>query len=188
MSWQVVKKETVDAYHDCRWRLEQKGFEITAAVIDGKPGVYNAFWDVPIQMCQFHQITIVTRYLTAKPKLEAGKELRILALTLPQTEGYIFELELSVWFKRWQSFMNEKSYNPKTSRKFFTHKRLRSAYRSLERNKEILFTYQKYPELNMPNTTNSLEGSFAHLKDMLRIHRGLKAMRKIKMITEILAK
>jgi len=33
-----------------------------------------------------------------------------------------------------------------------------------------------------------LDGSFAHLKDMLRIHRGMKKDRKLKMINEILAK
>ena len=188
LAWQVVKKETVDAYHECRWRLEQKGFEITAAVIDGKPGVCAAFWDVPIQMCQFHQIAIITRYLTAKPKLEAGKELRDLTLTLPRTDEVAFKAGLDAWLQKWQSFMNEKSCNPETGRKFFTHKRLRSAYRSLARNKEILFTYQRYPGLNLPNTTNSLEGSFTLVKEMLRIHRGLKTRRKIKLITAILAK
>jgi len=75
-------------------------------------------------MCQFHQIAIVTRYLTAKPKLEAGRELRNLVLTLPQTEEDIFDFELSAWLEKWQSFMNEKSYNSETGRKFFTHKRL----------------------------------------------------------------
>lgn len=188
LTWQLIKKETTDVYQECRWRLKQRGFKVLAAVIDGKPGLFDAFQDVPIQMCQFHQIAIVTRYLTAKPKLEAGQELRKLALTLPQTDEFAFEFRLKAWRKKWQTFLNEKSYNPDTRRKFFTHKRLRSAYRSLERNCGVLFTYHKYPQLNIPNTTNSLDGTFSHVKDMLRIHRGLKAKRKIKLIAEILSK
>ncbi|MBI2465316.1 hypothetical protein HYV64_04190, partial [Candidatus Shapirobacteria bacterium] len=36
------------------------------------------------------------------------------------------------------------------------------------------------------NTNNSLEGSFAHLKDKVRLHRGLKTKRKMKLINQIL--
>ena len=59
-----------------------------------------------------------------------------------------------------------------TGRWHYTHKRLRSAYRSLRLNLPYLFTYQKYPELNIPNTTNSLDGCFAYLKELVRVHRG----------------
>ena len=30
-------------------------------------------------MCQFHQVAIIRRYLTSRPKLEAAKELMIIA-------------------------------------------------------------------------------------------------------------
>lgn len=82
----------------------------------------------------------------------------------------------------------EKTFNPETKRWFYTHKRLRSAYRSLCTNSPFLFTYQRYPELGIPNTTNSLDGTFAHVKDLLRIHRGLTKRRKFKLIDEILSK
>jgi hypothetical protein len=186
--WQPARRETKEIYHSCRLELEKQGFEVQAAVMDGKPGIKEAFWDIPIQMCQFHQIAIVTRYLTTHPKLEAGRELRRLALTLPHVEEYFFEKELKGWYEKWESFLKEKSYNPETRRWYYTHKRLRSAYRSLRDNKEILFTYQRYPELHIPNTTNSLDGTFSHVKSLLRIHRGLKAWRKIKLIDEILSK
>jgi hypothetical protein len=95
---------------------------------------------------------------------------------------------LDDWYAIWGDFLKQKTFNHETKRWFYTHKRLRSAYRSITRNLPHLYTYQKYPELNIPNTTNSLDGSFAHLKDMLRIHRGLKKDRKLKMIDEILSK
>ena len=70
----------------------------------------------------------------------------------------------------------------------YTHKRLRSAYRSLKSNMPYLFTYQRHPELSIPNTTNTLDGLFAHLKDHVRVHRGIKSDIKDKIILDFLAK
>lgn len=181
-------KENAEIYYELRWELEKRGFEIRAAVIDGKPGLAEVFWDVPIQMCHFHQIAIMTRYLTTRPKFPAGQTLRQIALLIPRSSEEVMEKCLDVWHEHWQWFLKEKTYNPVTNRWFYTHKRIRSAYRSIRKNLPILYTYQKHPELNIPNTTNSLDGSHSHLKDMLRIHRGLKRARKLKVIDEILSK
>lgn len=186
--WEAAERETAAVYHGCRWKLEQLGFEVTAAVIDGKHGLIPVFWDVPIQMCHFHQIKIITRYLTSRPKLPAGQTLRVLTLTLSRTTEEEFSKGLNGWHTQWNSFLKEKTLNPETKRWFYTHKRLRSAYRSLKTNLPFLFTYQRYPELKIPNTTNSLDGAFSHLKDLLRIHRGLRLKRKIKLFDEILSK
>ncbi|OQB06514.1 MAG: hypothetical protein BWY19_00095 [bacterium ADurb.Bin212] len=67
-----------------------------------------------------------------------------------------------------------------------SHKRVRSARHSLKNNLPFLFTYQKYPKLNIPNTTNSLGGSFSHLKEKVGIHRGSRELIKRKMIEDIL--
>jgi hypothetical protein len=48
--------------------------------------------------------------------------------------------------------------------------------------------YEKYPELNIPNTTNSLDGCFAYLKELVRVHRGSRRDLKDKIIEEILRK
>lgn len=186
--WKMSLTESISVYQDLRWQLEKQGFELQAATIDGKPGLFDVFWDVPIQMCHFHQIQIMNRYLTNKPKLIASQELRQIALRI--TKSYEDEMRkyLNKWHEKWKDFLKEKTFNPETKRWFYTHKRLRSAFRSINRNLPILYTYQKYPELKIPNTTNSLDGSFSHLKDMLRIHRGLKKDRKLKLIDEILSK
>lgn len=186
--WKAAERETANVYHECRWNLEQKGFEVTAAVIDGKPGLIPVFWDVPIQMCHFHQIKIITRYLTSRPKLPAGQALRALTLMLPRAIEKDFSKVVDEWHTQWNSFLKEKTLNPETKHWFYTHKRLRAAYRSLKTNLPLLFTYQRYPELKIPNTTNSLDGAFSHLKDLLRIHRGLNRKRKIKLFDEILSK
>jgi hypothetical protein len=186
--WKMAETETIRIYQELRFELERQGFEIEAAVIDGKPGLFDVFWDVHIQMCHFHQIQIINRYLTTRPKLPASQELRRIALHIPRSYEDEMRRALDDWHERWEEFLKEKTFNPETRRWFYTHKRVRSAYRSLGRNLPLLYTYQKYPELHIPNTTNSLDGSFSHLKDMLRIHRGLKKNRKLKLIDELLSK
>lgn len=186
--WKSSETETALVYGECRKELEKMGYKIQAAVIDGKQGVASVFWDVPVQLCQFHQIKIITRYLTTRPKLPAGQALRKLALKLTKSTEEEFVLELNKWHEEWKEFLKEKSFNPETKRWFYTHKRLRSAYRSLRINIYYLFTYQRHPELKIPNTTNSLDGTFSHLKDLLRIHRGLNQKHKLKLINEILSK
>ncbi len=49
-------------------------------------------------------------------------------------------------------------------------------------------TYQKHPELKIPNTTNSLDGYFNILKGLLTVHREMKTKRRYRLIQEILAK
>lgn len=186
--WEICSTETADRYRELRSRLEGQGFKIQAAVIDGKPGLLEVFENIPMQMCHFHQMAIMTRYLTTRPKLPAGKELRQAASMIPNCNEYVLEELISRWHRKWKFFLNEKTYNPETERCFYTHRRLRSAYRSINKNVSLLYTYQKYPQLNIPNTTNSLDGTFSHLKDMLRIHRGLGGVKKFKLIDEILSK
>lgn len=186
--WKPAPTESTAIYHKCRWELEKQGFQIQAAVIDGRRGLIEVFWDVPIQMCHFHQIRIITRYLTRRPKLPAGQALRALTLSLPRSTEEGFSKRLDEWHKEWESFLKERTINPCTKWWFYTHKRLRSAYRSLKTNLPLLFTYQRYPELKIPNTTNSLDGTFSHVKDLLRIHRGANQKHKLKLINEILSK
>lgn len=186
--WNEIIYETIDVYRRGRYELENMGFTIQAAVLDGRPGVREVFNDIPVQMCQFHQKMIVNRYLTTRPKLEASIELREITLGLCKSNEKNFTKALNDWYEKWQDFLKEKTIDPLTGRWFYTHKRVRSAYRSLKTNLPYLFTYLKYPELNIPNTTNSLDGSFSQLKELTRIHRGLNKEMKRKVIDEILGK
>jgi hypothetical protein len=139
-------------------------------------------------MCHFHQKAIINRYLTRRPRLQAGKELRSLVMTLCRTNEKDFNEALQMWHETWQPFLKERTIEIGTKRWYYTHKRLRAAYRSLKNNLPHLFTYQRYPELNIPNTTNSLDGSFAHLKELVKLHRGLKLDLKLKIIHAYLQK
>lgn len=137
-------------------------------------------------MCQFHQKQIVKRYLTSNPKLKAGIELKEIVDRLTITNKSSFEFWITTWFNKWKNFLNEKTINDETRKKQYVHRNLRSAYNSLKSNLDYLFTYEDHPQI--PNTTNSLDGSFSHLKDKVRLHRGLRLDRKKKLIEEFLRK
>ena len=60
----------------------------------------------------------------------------------------------------------------------FKHGSIRSAVRSINSHLPYLFVYSDFPDLNIPSTNNHLEGLFSHLKERIKIHRGLKEDRK----------
>lgn len=187
--WREIAYETIADYQQAREHLEHLGWQIQAVVLDGRPGARNVFADRPVQMCHYHQKAIINRYLTTRPKLEAGIDLRNLTLTLTKTNQQTFTKDLGQWYAQWSSFLKEQTVDELNPHKWhYTHKRLRSAYRSLKINLPYLFTYQQYPELRIPNTTNCLDGYFAHLKELVKLHRGLNHETKQKMIEEILSK
>ena len=81
---------------------------------------------------------------------------------------------------------NERTKDMATGKSHYTHRKLRSAYRSLKTNMPWLFTWYDNPELKIPNTTNAIDGHFADLKNKLRNHNGLSLHRKKKFIDEFL--
>lgn len=187
--WHEVEGERMAHYRYGRAILEEKGWTFTAAVVDGRRGFLAVFKDIPVQICQFHQIKQVTKYLTRRPKTEAGRELRTLVLTLTKSDEMAFTKELNEWHAKYGSFINEKTENVFLSGKvkwYYTHKHVRSAYYSIKRNLPHLFTYLKYPELHIPNTTNELDGSFSALKKKLAVHHGLRRDRRYKVISQLL--
>jgi len=184
--WQYLKHENLEAYVNGINVLKAMGWNILGIVCDGKRGMFNAFGNIPVQMCQFHQIAIVRRYITNNPRLPAGIELKQITLLLTETDKGSFVGLLNDWYTKWKEFLSEKTTNPETGKKHYTHKRIRSAYMSLKHNLNYLFTWYDHPELNMPNTTNSLEGVFSNLKFKLNLHTGLKLHRKIRFIDDFL--
>jgi len=98
----------------------------------------------------------------------------------------VFKLRLDDWYRKYGYLTKEKTHIIGLKRPQFTHKKLCGAYLSLKNNLPYLFTYKHYPDLNIQKTTNSLEGSFSHLKKFLRVHSGLTKERRFKLISEIL--
>ncbi len=180
--WKFVKYETIKEYVSGINYLSSQGINIKGIVCDGRKGLFNALKCYPIQMCQFHQVAIVIRYITRNPKVQASIELKKLMHLLPQTDKESFWGALEQWHTKWEDYLNERTVNPDTGKSRYVHKRLRSAYRSLESNKRHLFTWYDNMELGLPNTNNQLEGTFTDLKNKLRNHNGLSQKRKEKFI------
>jgi hypothetical protein len=180
-----VKTETNQQYANGIKYLRQQGFTIMAIVCDGRKGLLQMFPGTPIQMCNFHQVAIIRRYLTKNPLMQASKELWELTLILVHTDRESFEGGLQTWHTKWESFLNERRIDD-NGHKRYIHKKLRSAYRSLKTNLPWLFTWYDNFGMGIPNTTNAIDGHFADLKNKLRNHNGLSIKRKRKFIAEFL--
>jgi hypothetical protein len=179
---QYVRYETNALYLSGISEISRRGISIQGIVCDGRQGLFGLFGDIPIQMCHFHQIQIVQRYLTRKPKAQAAIELKKLTLKLTRQTKAEFANSLDNWYLCWSDYINERGKSPSTGKTYYTHKRLRSAYLSLKRHLQYLFVFEDYKELMIPNTTNALDGQFSDLKNKLRNHNGLSKERKMKFI------
>lgn len=187
ISYHFIESETNTEYAKLKKDIINSGFSIKAVIIDGRRGLFRMFEAFPIQMCHFHQKAIITRYLTRNPKTKPAKELKRVVSYLSSVSECRFILLLSSWHKRHHEFLNEKTHNEETGKWHYTHRRLRSAYRSLKSHLPYLFTYKKYPQLNIQNTTNSLDGGvFSPMKMLLKIHRGIGIEMKKKLIVDYL--
>lgn len=181
---QYVRQETNILYLNGIKEIAKRGIKVQSIICDGRKGLFQLFEnDIPIQMCNFHQVAIVRRYLTKKPKMQASKDLWSHTLLLVHMDKESFEGGLQTWYLKWESFLNERKIDEKGKRRF-VHKKLRSAYRSLKTNLPWLFTWYDYMALKIPNTTNAIDGHFADLKNKLRNHNGLSEARRKKFIDE----
>jgi hypothetical protein len=181
-----VKNETNFLYKKGITELEAKGYKIAAIVSDGRKGLAQSFESIPVQMYQFHQVAIIRKYITKNPKMLASIELKELVAMMKMTDKESFEGALNDWFIKWEDFLNERAVNIEIGRRYYTHKRLRSAYLSLKSNLPWLFVWYNYIELKIPNTTNAIDGHFADLKNKLRNHNCLSMKRKMKFIDAFL--
>lgn len=161
-----------------------------ACIVDGKKGMYNMleYYGIKPQLCQFHQLQTINQYLTRKPVLEANIELRRIAMMLTHTDHRSFYNMFNTWRWKYQAWLREKTYNPETGRREYTHQDTRKAARSLLTNMPYLFTFEHYPDLNIPNTNNMLEGINSTIKDKLKRHRGLTKSLKLKLIRSFLSR
>ncbi len=188
LGWEWIPSETKENYALLRNNIESRGFRLTAVVLDGRTGIPRVFSDIPVQICQFHQLQIVRRKLTLRPETEAGQTLLAIGFSISKKNEATLAQELDVWFKKYGDFINERTYTVGTKRWRYTHRRVRSAHNSLKKNLPFLYTYQKHQELNIPNTTNSLDGYWSRVKNLLSAHRGKNKERIRKIATEILRK
>ena len=99
LSVSEVKYETNEQYFTAIGSLKAKGIAFQSITCDGRRGLPQMFADIdiPVQLCQFHQVKTICRYLTRNPKTEAGKALWRLVLTLKSSTQSDFGRNLEAW-------------------------------------------------------------------------------------------
>ena len=185
----VIKTEK-DVYYRIAFNsLRMKGYKIQSITCDGRRGILKDLLNTPTQMCHFHMVAIVMRALRKKHQSMTGKELKIIALTLKQSSKKDFYLRLHHWYLKHKAFLEERSDKANEKGYFpYKHRNVRSAYASLKRYMDFIFTYEKCSELNIEKTTNRLEGLFSELKRKLNNYNGLTKKRKMLFIQDFLNK
>lgn len=185
-----VRNETIAQYLEGISWLKSQGFRIYGAVIDGMRGLAQALYPIPVQMCQFHQILIIRRYLTQEPDLEASVQLLNLVKSITKMDKESFIGAFNEWYERYKDVLNERVHDKRIKRNMppYMRPRLRSAYLSLRRNMLLLWTFYDHPETGLPNTNNGIEGLFSDLKGKLRVHRGINKDNRKKLLDEYIVR
>ena len=151
---------------------------------DGFAGIREAFYPIPFQMCHVHMERLIIHGTTRRPELIAGQALLALARSLHTMNEKTFRHYFARYIETYRDFLNEKTVNSFDGSSFFTHDPLRRAVLSLRRFLPFLFLHETHRDI--PRTSNSLEGHFAHLRDVVEIHRGLKRAQKERVLHSIL--
>jgi len=166
--WKFTETEKTSIYSLMRFELEKIGYSILSVTGDGFGGIKSAFYAIPYQMCLVHMERLVVKGTTRKPLLEAGQVLLALTKTLHTTSKSTWSKRLDQYIDLYRDFLNEKTTNPFTEGKYWTHENLRLALHRLLRHKRYLFTFEENQKI--PKTSNSLEGHFSHIKNVVGIH------------------
>ena len=136
--------------------------------------------DVKLQRCIIHIQRMCRIWLSTNPKSEAGIELSKIISKVHSIENenqkQLWIKELIDWYGLYEDFVNEKSFSKETGRYWYTHKMVRRSFIVTSKALPNMFHYLENPMI--PKSTNGLESFFGHLKDNLRIHRGLSKQHK----------
>lgn len=181
-----IKTESIKHFKEGIKALKDANYRILSVTVDGRRGYINnirkLLGNIPIQMCLFHQKAIVRRYITDRPQSSCGKALKDLMY-------HFCKPELQQEFiDRFYKLKDEYYYflHQRNEFKGYKHNALRAAFKSLDQNMIYLFTYSDYKNSNIFPTINHLEGLFGHVKERIKIHRGLIKNRKKKAVRFLL--
>lgn len=182
---EFIKSETTKSYTDAVDMIESAGYLVKGIIIDGKHDLFAAFKDYPVQMCQFHMLQIVRRYLTGNPKMKASIALMLLMRNMKHLSKEDFTTQYAEWKEQYKEFLN-KRVTHKNGKTYYLHRRLRTLVHSIDFYQPYLFTCQSENCVGMPNTNNKIEGTFTDLKGNLNNHSGLSIEHRKRFIIEYL--
>ena len=177
--YRLTNREALRELKEDLRAIKDVGIEIESVTCDGAANIIKAVREVCpeaiIQRCTFHIANEICTWLTKKPKSKAACELRDLARSLSlvttQYDAQLWLREFIDWEDKYHDYVNEKSVDEVSERWWYTHRMLHRSSTHIKRAIPYMFNYTLYS--NIPKTSNSIESFFGHLKDHLRIHRGL---------------
>lgn len=190
VGWYLAKTENSRAWAALMSRIAPPDMVVT----DGGSGFEKArrqVWpDTVVQRCLFHAFNQIKTGTTRRPRLQAGKELYALGLRLlhleTRSQAQWWVDDYVTWANQWSEFLAEKTWI--NGRLVFTHERLVRARNGVNRliSADTLFTYldvELASDGPLPSTNNLIEGGTnAPLRTVLRDHRGMRLMRRVKAI------
>lgn len=193
VSWYMARSENSRAWSALMAPIPAPEVVVT----DGGSGFAKAVRETwprtRVQRCTFHAFSQAKRYTTTRPKLQAGRELYLIARDLMGIET-LHQAELWVeryldWCGFWADFLEDRTVVD--GRRVYTHEKLRRARSSLSSLSSLvsagtLFTYLD-PALAkagpLPSTNNMIEGGVnSQLRAVLRNHRGLTSVKRVKAV------
>lgn len=184
MWFKFIQSETKENYLEGLNFLLEKGFEILSVTIDGRHGIPDLFNKYPVQVCQFHVQKGILNRTTLNPKTDCGRRLKYVAIHFicDRWNKKKFTTEIQNILEEFKDFLTEKNDNNQ-----YVHRQLRSSLFGIRLALPYLFTYQDFPELNIPNTTNHVDGGVnPKLKELVRQHRGMRIDRRNKLLVKLL--
>lgn len=160
--------------------LVSLGVNIYSITCDGHAAILKAIKqtlpNVIVQRCLVHIKRQVKTFLSANPKTDVARELLGFSKQITSIKSID---QCNIWltsFVRWHSqhkaFINEKTINQETKCWWYKHKNLHLAAAHLIKAIPNMFWFLNDQEI--PYSTNRIESYFAHLKEKLTLHRGLK--------------
>ena len=178
--YRETSKEKLKEIKEDLQNLKHLGVAIYSVTCDGHSSILKAvarvYPNAVIQRCLVHIKRQVQNYLSRKPKLELARELLIISNQITWIKSIdqanFWLVGLHNWHEKNKDFVNEKTINNDSGRWWYKHKNLHLATTHLINAIPHLFCYLNDPEI--PYTSNQIEGYFAHLKEKLTLHRGLR--------------
>ena len=182
IAWQWVPYESSEYWSKLFNKLPQPKY----VVCDGQKGLLKAIdrcWpDTIVQRCRFHAWLNIKKKLTLHPKTKAGQQLLALTRGLlrvrTKRQARCWKRQLKHWYKKNHEYMDERTEkeNPKPKQRpwNYTHPRLRSAYRQLNKIADDLLRSSYRPDPTLRPTTNLIEGGVnSQIRLKLKAHRGM---------------
>lgn len=182
LDWHFTLRESYSSWSAIFLGLRAKGINPKIIIGDGQKGLIKAIGSVwpeaVIQRCLIHIHRQAKAWLTQNPQTEAGRELLLIVKRLINVETHEQKNDWLKSFNEWlgkhDDFLKERSHHQIISKRWwYTHRRLRAIRSLLKNSLNNLFIYLDNHQV--PKTSNDVEGGInSRIKDLLRIHGGLK--------------